>query len=335
MKGLELIKEHKNLEFELTTYECLHQVYKETGQYEKSLNMYEQYILLRDSLRNEKNIKLTTQLEMQHVFDKEQEKREILDREKKTRNAIIISALAGIAFSLFLMSYLIYRRLQLKRKSEKILAEKNQIISTSLKEKDVLLREIHHRVKNNLQVVSSLLSLQTKYINDPQIALAVKSGKDRVKAMSLIHQNLYQRENLTGIHVDEYFDKLISSLFNSYNIAPGKIKLIKDIEKLNLDVDTVVPLGLISNELITNALKYAFPNDASGEIKVSLKEVDGLLCLKVEDNGVGMDPGLHTEGDGFGFELIDAFKEKLDASMELKSENGTAIEIAIKKYKRA
>lgn len=151
----------------------------------------------------------------------------------------------------------------------------------------------------------------------------------------MIHQNLYKKENLTGILVYEYFDKLISSLFNSYNISPGKIELIKDIDQLNLDVDTVVPLGLISNELITNALKYAFPNEASGIIKVSLKELAGMLRLRVEDNGIGIDPNDQKKEEGFGFELIDAFKDKLDASIELTSQKGTAVEILIKNYKRA
>lgn len=324
----------ESLDIQERSYECLYETLKKLNRPKEALAMYEAFIVRRDSIKNEKNTKLITQMEMDYTYQQEEIKSEIIAKDKARKNSIIISSLSGIIFSLFLISYLIYRSLVQKRESEKVLGEKNDIISKALHEKDILLREIHHRVKNNLQIISSLLSLQTRYTDDPQIALAIKSGKDRVKAMTLIHQNLYQKENLTGIKVDQYFDKLVKSLFNSYNISPDKIKLVTDIDPINLDVETAVPLGLIANELITNALKYAFPKNEEGIIKVSLKEEIERITFSVSDNGIGLDEENLKGRDGFGLELVDAFKMKLAADFEIISDDGTTVVLKISDYKK-
>lgn len=333
-RGNNFSLKEKSLDMQERSFECLYETLKMLDRSKEALAMHEAFIVRRDSIKNEKNTKLITQLEMDYTHQQEEIKKEIIAKDKARKNSIIISSLSGIIFSLFLISYLIYRSLVQKRESEKVLGEKNEIISKALCEKDILLREIHHRVKNNLQIISSLLSLQTRYTDDPQIALAIKSGKDRVKAMTLIHQNLYQKENLTGIKVDQYFDKLVKSLFHSYNISPDKIKLVTDIDPINLDVETAVPLGLIANELITNALKYAFPKNDDGIIKVSLKEDSESIMFSVSDNGIGLDQVKLKEKDGFGFELVDAFKMKLDADFKIISSEGTTVVLKISDYKK-
>ena len=136
----------------------------------------------------------------------------------------------------------------------------NTIVFEALKEKDFLLREIHHRVKNNLQVISSLLSLQARQIGDKNIQKAINEGRSRVRSMALIHQNLYQNENLTGVSVERYLSNLLSELFDTYKVDSDKITLHFNIQDIDLDVDTMVPFGLILNELISNCLKHAFPN---------------------------------------------------------------------------
>ena len=143
------------------------------------------------------------------------------------------------------------------RQKEEI-EQKNSIISKALDEKEILLKEIHHRVKNNLHFISALLGLQTDHVSD-QVALdALQEGQDRVQSMALIHQDLYQRDDLTSVNVKDYFIKLTEGLFDSYNIHTDDITLQLDIANLDLDVDTVVPIGLIVNELVSNCLKYAF-----------------------------------------------------------------------------
>ncbi|MEP7322136.1 MAG: histidine kinase dimerization/phosphoacceptor domain -containing protein [Saprospiraceae bacterium] len=233
--------------------------------------------------------------------------------------ALLFSALAlGI--------YLLFK----KTKSQ------NTQIQKALSEKETLIREIHHRVKNNLQFISSLLNLQSRHVVDTAAFNALKEGQNRVKSMALIHQNLYQEDNLTGIETKKYFESLMQNLFQSYNISPDKIKLITHIDTLQIDVDSMIPLGLIMNELISNALKYAFPESNTGTITVNLSEQKGSLILKVADNGIGMPVNkINTVGQSFGYRLINAFKSQLDAVLEIKNEHGTEVVMHIKNYKKA
>ncbi|MFK7809575.1 MAG: histidine kinase dimerization/phosphoacceptor domain -containing protein [Saprospiraceae bacterium] len=224
----------------------------------------------------------------------------------------------------------------LKQKTAEELAQKNKIVSKALADKELLLREIHHRVKNNLQVISSLLRLQSKYIKDDNALSALNEGRNRVQSMALIHQNLYQDNNLMGIQIKDYFEKLIQSLFDSYKVSESRIALNLDIDPITLDVDTVVPLGLIVNELVSNTFKHAFPDERSGSISVSIKEAkDQRLNLTVSDDGVGMkEIAADTNKDSFGYKMIRAFKNKLEAELEVTSQNGTQIELLIKDWKK-
>ena len=218
-------------------------------------------------------------------------------------------------------------------KQKKKIENQNNIISKSLSEKEILIKEIHHRVKNNLQFISSLLGLQSEHIDDETALGALQEGQDRVQSMALIHQNLYQEHNLTGVDLKDYFKKLIRGLFESYNIRKDKIKLDMNIEDINLDVDTVIPIGLIVNELVSNCLKYAFPNNGTGEIHVSLKEVDERLQIIVSDNGVGIDEQIkETLGSSFGYRLIKVLKVQLKAALNIENNNGTTVTMDIKKY---
>ena len=198
-----------------------------------------------------------------------------------------------------------------------------------------MLKEIHHRVKNNLQVISSLLGIQSRQIKDTAVLDAIREGRARVQTMSLIHQDLYSKDNLTGIGIKNYFDKLSQSLFDTYALSKDDINLTADIADIVLDIDTVVPLGLMLNELITNALKYAFPSGC-GEIHVKIYESDIGLVLSVRDNGVGMDhPDNIKDGTSFGFDLINSFVEKLDGELEIRVDQGTEIRAILKNYQKA
>ena len=229
----------------------------------------------------------------------------------------------GIALALF--GFLLYRLYGLNGKLKQALGEKN-----------ILLQEIHHRVKNNLQVISSLLGLQSRYVKDEGLLDAIKSGRGRVQSMSLLHQNLYREENLKGVKMKEYFSNLTQNLFDTYNIDEDNITFSTDIDDLELDIDTVVPLGLIANELITNSLKHAFNGGKSGNIHVVLKEEGNKLKLEVSDDGRGLPEGeLPITGKSLGTKLINSFAEKLDAEIKVESINGTTISIEAKTYKKA
>jgi len=215
------------------------------------------------------------------------------------------------------------------RKKNHLIEEQNEVISKALSEKDLLLREIHHRVKNNLQLVSSLLTLQGRSIDDEMAQQAIQAGQSRVRSMALIHQDLYNKENLTDIGVKEYVEKLTSELFSTYRVDDSQVKLQMDVDDMDLDVDTLVPLGLILNELITNCLKYAFADSEGGVLSVSLTLENDMLLLRVKDNGVGYDPSSLRE-DSFGSTLVNALVEQLEGELRIEHQGGTEVSVVMK-----
>ena len=246
-----------------------------------------------------------------------------LNRSKRNMIFAVVS-LIGLSF----FTWFVYKNKSRVQKFNKTLEHQNQIIEKSLHEKEFLLKEIHHRVKNNLQVISSLLKLQSKSITDEKAQQALDEGRSRVRSMALIHQNLYQEDNLSGINAEHYFKQLIGELVETYNIDQDKITIEMNIRDIVLDVEILVPLGLITNELISNVFKYAFIGREEGQLTISLEEFGDTLHYKVEDNGVGYDPSLIPR-KSFGLRLIRAFVERLRAEYQIQSENGTKIELII------
>ena len=225
---------------------------------------------------------------------------------------------ATLGLSLLLLISLATFFIQLRR-----IKKQKEVIQSALSERETLLREIHHRVKNNLQVISSLLFLQAETIKDPKALAALQEGRNRVKSMSLIHQNLYQEDNLIGVNTKTYFDKLIGGLFSSYNIDRDRIKVHTDVQSLDVDIDTLVPLALIANELMSNSLKHAFPDNSQGNIYFNFHEKDGMIVMEQRDDGQGYSGSLDSiKEDSFGFQLIEILSQKLRAKTELSGEGG-------------
>lgn len=242
-------------------------------------------------------------------------------QESQLRASLNISILLGLGL-LGLLGLLYY------------LFQLNQKIKKSESEKDTLLKEIHHRVKNNLQVVSALLTLQSKHLKDEKAISALEEGKGRVNSMALIHQDLYQHDNLKGVNSKDYISKLVKDLLSTYHVDQKKIHVDSDIDSIMLDVDTMVPLGLVVNELITNSIKHAFELQEAGWIKILLKESNDQLFLEVRDNGKGVEPNV-LESKSFGYSLIRSFARRLDADMEVESNEGLIVKMGIKNYQKA
>lgn len=216
------------------------------------------------------------------------------------------------------------------RKQSKELSEKNKLINKSLKEKELLVKEVHHRVKNNFQIVSSLLELQSKGIEDEKALELANEGKNRVKSMALIHQKLYQNESGL-VDFDEYIQLLVkelSSLFKSDN----KIDTSITSKDMSFDIDTAIPLGLIINEIITNSYKYAFKQGKENTLSISInKEIDNNFKLIIEDNG----PGLYSNFDvkkakSLGLRLVNRLVKQLHGTLSLTNEKGARFEIIFK-----
>ncbi|NJB86780.1 two-component sensor histidine kinase/Tfp pilus assembly protein PilF [Lewinella marina] len=293
---------------------------------------------LRDSLVNAENVEALTTLRLENDFHQREllseqqlanlELRQALDATRLANQRRVIYGLLLVLALLGALGYLLWRQ-------RNRIQQQHAMIQGALREKETLLREIHHRVKNNLQVISSLLGLQSRHVRDPVARDALNEGRSRVQTMSLIHQNLYGRDQLTGINIREYFDKLLQNLLRTYHISPERVEVDTDIEDLVLDVDTLIPLGLILNELMTNALKYAFPNGA-GRIAVSIQQAEGGLEVTVDDDGVGIeDAAALTRGDSYGYELITALVDKLEGELRVNGQAGTRVNILLKAYKVA
>ena len=202
-------------------------------------------------------------------------------------------------------------------------------IKASLKEKETLLQEIHHRVKNNMQVINSLLKLQADNIEDNQIKEILKESQGRVYAMSAVHETLHGSENLSDIDLKTYLSKITTSIFQTYAVNPANVSLKNDIEDSPININQAYPLGLIINELVSNSLKYAFPEESIGEICLSMKKIDKELKIIMMDNGIGMPAGLDWKSSStLGLKLVRTLVEnQLDGSIEMESKDGTKFTI--------
>jgi two-component sensor histidine kinase len=202
-------------------------------------------------------------------------------------------------------------------------------VKTSLREKEVLLQEIHHRVKNNLQIVSSLLYLQSTRTEHPEAISALRESRDRVKSMALIHERLYQSPNLASIDAGEYVRSLVSDLRRSYMTEESSVQLTVKIDEIHLGISEAIPCGLIINELVSNALKHAFPDGREGEITIQLQRAGAnQIALTVSDSGVGLPEQVDfRKAPSLGLTLISSLVDQLDGAIELDRSKGTAFTI--------
>jgi PAS domain S-box-containing protein len=219
--------------------------------------------------------------------------------------------------------------------TERKLAEAK--IQTSLREKEILLQEVHHRVKNNLQVISSLLDLQSQEIEDKGMLELFRESQNRVQSMAIVHEKLYQSKDFAKINFAEYAESLTSYLFKAYALNINNITLDLDIADVNLNIDTAIPCGLIINELVSNALKYAFPDNTQGTIRITLhSESNNHLNLTVQDNGVGLPINWDVKSvKSLGIQLVNILTKQLKGTIELDKSVGSKFIIRFAKINRS
>jgi len=205
-------------------------------------------------------------------------------------------------------------------------------LEQSIKEKEVLLKEVHHRVKNNMQVISSILNLQSSYITDEHALSIIRESQDRIKSMSFVHESLYQSDTLSEVNFAEYIENITRNLYYSYGRSQGGIELEFELEKIFLNLDTSIPCGLIINELMSNAMKYAFQGRPIGKVRISLSKLsDGRLKLIVADNGIGLPPELDIENaESLGLQLVTTLITQISGELEIDNDNGTTFTIIFK-----
>jgi two-component sensor histidine kinase len=331
-KGNEIAKNVGQIEQELETNNALATYYAETSNFEEAYTLSFASQKLKDSIltaAQDKNMAdALTKFETEkkdaqlRVLELETEK---ADRQQKL---YLMLAIAGL-FVAGLIGFFLYKN----RKKNKLLAKQKKLLEATVDEKNVLLQETHHRVKNSFQIVSSLLYLQSESIEDKEAKLAMKEAQNRVRSMVLIHQKLYSKDQLVGINTKEYFEDLTQDIFASYQFENNAITHSLDVAPLVLDIETVTPLGLILNELITNVIKHAFnPVTAASKMHIEFKKAGELLVLKVNDTGSGMPSEIKESS--FGLQLIKALSKKLKATLSFpKQENGgTQAVLEIKRF---
>lgn len=323
LQAIELIKatgQTKNL---WENYMHVSAIYKAMGNPEKALeynilysDQYAEYLnTIIERLESEAQIKYETgQKNAIIVLQNEQ-----IAQQKKTQ--ILYISIAGLLVLIVFGLFFYYKKRQRKNRE---LQSLNTELDSKNRQNELLLKEVHHRVKNNLELVKSLIALQTAQLEDSVTKDAMIASQNRVQSMGIIHQKLYLSANLGNIEMKDYFINLAESILDIYN-AEDKVKIECDMEDLELDVDTAVPIGLIVNELLTNALKYAFPQEGKGIIRISLKRSDSaMLVLKVADNGIGKIKSIE-KGTGFGSQLIHLLTQQLNGKMNEVTADGTSV----------
>lgn len=301
-------------------YKILSEIYSKMGRYDSALHFFVIKSNLSDSLNNLQRSGQIAEMQTRFETAEKEEKIGFLDNLNKTKSQRLW-LMGGAAVVLLLLLSVVWIQ---KRKSQ----QQQRQIQVQSEKLQWMMKELHHRVKNNLQIVSSLLNLQRYRMKDEESAAAIRESQLRVQAMSLMHQRLYQVDDVSMVNFRLYLTDLAETLMQAYGYSTDKFDLHIHISKEMLDVDTVMPLGLLVNEIITNAFKYAYENTAHPSLTITLDGDDDQLKLEIADNGPGMKVAETTTG-GFGKKLIQALTSQLKATCTVNSDKGTRYTIVI------
>jgi len=301
------------------------------GNFEKAYQYQALFQALQDSIFNAEKSRIISEMETRFETGKKEQQITTLGKENELNNARIANARIRqwallICLALVgLFTFFLWRNAAGRKRLNTALAKTNAELNLKNTEVQTLLREIHHRVKNNLQIISSLLRMQSRRTSDENTLEALRTGQARIRSMALLHQRLYQGEQLKDIPMQAYLTELSESLLDAYRIDEDRVHFHTEIDDFDLDVDTAIPLGLIANELITNSLKHAFPEERSGGIRLALKKTAAGFDLEVSDNGIGMKltngkPAAHRSS--FGLELVESLAQKLNGQLVFSNGQG-------------
>lgn len=328
---------YRTSEFEnlVETHERLAKCHEAIGDYQEALTQNRLAWKLQDSVKTLRSNSLASELQIRYETAKREEtiltQQTQINRQQRIQNLSV-----GIAsLLLLLLSGIFYNYRHNKRRNRELqllnhsLSEKNSLLDERNEQNEILLKEIHHRVKNNLEIVSSLLELQSAQLTDPQQQKALESSQMRIQSMSIIHQKLYRDKTLSTIEMSDYFRNLAGQLLDSYD-AHDHVTVDCTMNPIELDLDTAIPIGLIVNELLTNALKYAFPKGRKGKIEISMNQTENdRLSLVIYDDGIGKE--ITSTGSGFGSQLILLLTKQLDGTMREEVSDGTKVILELKK----
>jgi two-component sensor histidine kinase len=295
---------------------------------------YKKYTHLLDSTFRISTVRQAEELQV--IYQMKEKESQILLLTKQAELEKSNSAKAGVVrdltiagtIAVLIIAVLLYRQSRLRKRSNLVITGKNEQLQQLLADKEWLLKEVHHRVKNNLQIIMSLLDSQSEYIHNHAALAAIEDNLRRIHAMALIHQKLYQTDDTSTISMPEYIHELVNYARDSFDTGQ-LISFERNIEPLDLDISQVIPIGLIINECIVNAIKYAFPNDRRGIVRIDFyQDGTGYLVLEIADNGIGLKAGFNTEDHtSLGLDLMQGLTRQLNGTFRYKSNNGLHITI--------
>ena len=324
LKSLQLVENQaQSLELRVESTDLLRKIYDAQNNIPVAYETQKKWRVLYDTLTNQNARKTVATLQTQFETAQKESQIKELDEQNHVQQTQLIWAISG--FTVLLISliggFYLYQKLnQNKLKVE----EQSQQLTT-------LMKELHHRVKNNLAIVSSLLSMQSNRLEDKNAAKAVREGQMRVQAMSLIHRRLYKTDDVSTVNIKDYFTELAESLMQAYGYSSDDFELNVEVENPALDVDLAIPLGLIVNELITNCFKYAYEGVTHPCLHIYLKN-DKDITLKIQDNGIGIDEELVSQkSNSFGQKLIKGLSKQLKGTYRFENNQGTYFELNIPK----
>ncbi len=301
---------------QVISYENLHRAYLNLKDYPNAIEALYAKNNLINEIREKETLKKVSELKVKYETEKKNAELELLKSENKAKEkqnlVYLILAISGLLLAV-LLGFFSYKLNTKKR----LLSIQKSELEKAIEDKNLLFKEVHHRVKNSLQMVSSLLFLQSQNIENTEAKSAMTDAQNRVRSLTLIHQKLYSKKHLVGVETKDYITDLIQDIFSSHQLESQHIKTNLEIENIVLSVDTLTPIGLILNELIVNVLKHAFNNDTEDNIlSITFYKNNGSLILKVADNGIGYD---NTNGrkNSFGIKLINSLARKLDAQFSI------------------
>jgi len=210
--------------------------------------------------------------------------------------------------------------------------EMEDALRRSLQEKETLIREVHHRVKNNMQIISSLLNLQADQVEDEGALRLFRDAMARVRSMALVHEKLYRTESLASLEFSEFARDMVAQLFRSYGLDGSRVRVEMDMDEVMLGIDDAIPLALMLNELVSNSVQHAFPDGRRGAISITLKDEDGMVALKVADNGIGIPPGINpVDSTTLGLQLVNSLAGQLSGTMDIHNRDGTSFVFTFEK----
>lgn len=307
----------------LISYNLARKLYRLLHLHDKALYYDDQYISLNNILFNEKSIQSLDEMEARYQNQKNEEKIGTIQQIARSRMLLLWS---GIGFLIIVLAFIIRAYFQKKRDKERIKKD-NERIEEDNKKIETLMRELNHRVKNNLQLLSSMLSVQAGQLKNGVTKKVLIETENRVRAMAVVHKRLYMDEALTLINVPIFINDLIEDLKVSY--GRNDLTVDAELEVINISADKAIPLGLMINEILTNSFKYAFNNNPKPHLEVKLRTGNNNLILTIQDNGPGIEIELKNNKT-FGFKLIDIFCKQMYGEFKVNNNMGTCVTISIK-----